>query len=71
MIRSWKPKLRSMLLMSVLLGVMGGALNSYVAFAEAGVCADKQTKLGTCYTFGCYSGRCEYYGPSCGHGPSC
>lgn len=79
MIRSsWKPRLRSMLLASILMGAMGGALNSYVARAqdegfelEGGVCKDYVKPEGTCYTFGCFSGKCEYYGPQCGHGPSC
>lgn len=69
MIRSsWKPRLRSLLLVSILIGTVAGVLNGYVAFA---VCRDKDTKAGTCYTFGCYSGQCEYYGPNCGHGPAC
>lgn len=72
MIRSsWRPRLRSVLLASILLGAMGGALNSYVAFAEEAVCKDFTNSEGTCYTFGCFSGQCEYYGPHCGHGPSC
>lgn len=71
-----------MLIASILLGTMGGALNSYVVRAqdegfelEGGVCKDKVVSGGTCYTFGCFcaygSCKCEYYGPSCGHGPSC
>lgn len=78
MIRSSrKPSLRSMLLASILIGAIGGAVNSYVALAqdeialEGGVCHDYVKSEGTCYTFGCFSGQCEYYGPSCGHGPSC
>jgi hypothetical protein len=65
---SWRPRLRSLLLVSILIGTLAGVLNGYAAYA---VCSDKETKQGTCYTFGCYNHQCEYYGPSCGHGPAC
>lgn len=67
---SWSPKLRSMLLASILLGAIAGSLNSYVASVNAQgvkVCVDEVGGDGQiCYTFGCFCSngicKCQYYG---------
>ncbi len=70
---SWRPKLRSMLLASVVLGAMAGSLNSYFASVnaqQARVCTDAIGTNGQiCYTTGCYcaNGKCTcgYVGSGC------